>query len=643
MTLQLKIITLTGVVLAAMLLLAAGVLLTADRFGEIADNLYDNAFVGVHYAHKVEVGFVRFESAHPAGRTMTWTASDTQALGAMLDNLDIAIERAPSERERLLAQKVRRQLAPLLDKQVQARGRPDLETIDHALTRLVQKFADRALDLRTDADDLLVKLKTLLRWAIGVTLLVSVIGAGLLVMQIVPPLRALGRMIGVRAGVGDKRLLRRRDEIGAVARSLVSAQTQVDETLALLEERVASRTAELEGATKAAEAANVAKSVFLATMSHEIRTPLNGVLGMAQAMVGAELAPDQRERVDIIRQSGESLLAILNDLLDLSKIEAGKLELEEVEFELGVIVRGAHSAFTQLANAKGLSFGLSFEAARGVYRGDPTRVRQILYNLISNAIKFTLEGEVRVEVTRTPVGLKVVVSDTGPGMSPETISKIFAKFSQADASTTRRFGGTGLGLAICRELSEMMGGAVTVESREGAGSVFTVDLPMPRIRDEGEVDALAPEPEGATVCVEAPTQRPLRVLVAEDNPVNQLVVRTLLDQAGVVSQVVGNGSEAVAAWQQGDFDLVLMDVQMPEMDGPTAALEIRTREAAAGRPRIPIIALTANVMSHQLAAYRDAGMDDHVAKPIDIGALLRAMDRVLNGDPADDAVEERRA
>ena len=643
MTLQLKIITLTGVVLTAMLVLAAGVLLTADRFGEIADNLYDNAFVGVHYAHKVEVGFVRFESAHPAGRMMTWTASDTQALGAMLDNLDIAIERAPSDRERVLAQKVRRQLAPLLDKQVQARGRPDLETIDHALTRLVQKFADRALDLRTDADDLLVKLKTLLRWAIGVTLLVSVIGAGLLVLQIVPPLRALGRMIGVRAGVGDKRLLRRRDEIGAVARSLVSAQTQVDETLALLEERVASRTAELEGATKAAEAANVAKSVFLATMSHEIRTPLNGVLGMAQAMVGAELAPDQRERVDIIRQSGESLLAILNDLLDLSKIEAGKLELEEVEFELGVIVRGAHSAFTQLANAKGLSFGLSFEAARGVYRGDPTRVRQILYNLISNAIKFTLEGEVRVEVTRSPVGLKIVVSDTGPGMSPETISKIFAKFSQADASTTRRFGGTGLGLAICRELSEMMGGAVTVESREGAGSAFTVDLPMPRIRDEGEVDALAPDPEGATVCIEAPAERPLRVLVAEDNPVNQLVVRTLLDQAGVVSQVVGNGSEAVAAWEQGDFDLVLMDVQMPEMDGPTAALEIRAREAAAGRPRTPIIALTANVMSHQLAAYRDAGMDDHVAKPIDIGALLRVMDRALNGDPAGDDLEARRA
>ncbi|MGH6971141.1 MAG: sensor histidine kinase, partial [Caulobacteraceae bacterium] len=234
----------------------------------------------------------------------------------------------------------------------------------------------------------------------------------------------------------------------------------------------------------AAEAANEAKSAFLATMSYEIRTPLNGVLGMTQAMALDDLSCVQRERLEVIRQSGEALLAILNDVLDLSKIEAGRFELEEMEFDLGELMRGAHSAFTALANKKGLSFDLTVEAsARGVYLGDPTRVRQVLYNLISNALKFTDEGEVRVTAARLGEGLALTVSDTGVGIAPERLEALFDKFTQADASTTRRFGGTGLGLAICRELAHLMGGEIEVTSALGAGARFVVALPLAKVRE----------------------------------------------------------------------------------------------------------------------------------------------------------------
>ncbi len=375
-------------------------------------------------------------------------------------------------------------------------------------------------------------------------------------------------------------------------------------------------------AVKQAEAANVAKSAFLATMSHEIRTPLNGVLGMAQAMAADNLDPVQRERLDVIRQSGESLLAILNDILDLSKIEAGKLNLEEIEFDLGEIALGAHAAFTTLANKKGVSFDLNMDEAAGVYRGDPTRLRQILYNLVSNALKFTDTGEIRVKMTRVPNGLSLTVSDTGIGMSPDVVSNLFTKFGQADASTTRKYGGTGLGLAICRQLSEMMGGEILVTSTPGAGSTFTVLLPMVWI--SGPVAAAAhtmqetDEDDGEGV--------ELRVLAAEDNPINQLVLKTLLHQAGIDPVVVNNGAEALAAWKAGAFDLILMDVQMPVMDGPSATRAIRKAEAETGRSPIPIIALTANAMSHQIAEYLASGMDGHVAKPIEAAKLFAVLE-----------------
>ena len=413
-----------------------------------------------------------------------------------------------------------------------------------------------------------------------------------------------------------------RDEAGNPTRVVGSLQN-------ITERRAGVRA--LEEAKTAAEAANAAKSAFLATMSHEIRTPLNGVLGMAQAMAAGDLSDVQRERLDVVRQSGESLLAILNDLLDFSKIEAGKLELEEIEFDLAEIARGAYAAFTALANKKGLSFRLDIESAHGLYLGDPTRVRQILYNLISNALKFTDEGEISVTGDYDGARLLLEVSDTGIGMSHETVDGLFAKFTQADAATTRKFGGTGLGLAICKELALLMGGEVSARSVVGEGSTFRVALPMTRLGDAKADSALA--------VVEGPPQAlSMRVLAAEDNIVNRLVLKTLLHQIGIEPTIVENGALALEAYRRELWDLVLMDVQMPVMDGPTAVRAIRAFEIEAGRPRTPIIALTANAMSHQVAEYAAAGMDGHLAKPIETAKLFAVLSSVFEADENEEAL-----
>jgi signal transduction histidine kinase/CheY-like chemotaxis protein len=384
---------------------------------------------------------------------------------------------------------------------------------------------------------------------------------------------------------------------------------------------------ELERARDASELANQHKSAFLAMMSHEIRTPLNGVLGMVQAIEREPLPKHQRERLRIIGQSGETLLTILNDILDLSKIEAGKLALEVTDFDLAGVALNAQDGFKSLAEGKGLDFVLEVDpGARGTYRGDPVRVRQILYNLISNAVKFTSAGSVRVHIGLADDGVRLSVTDTGIGMAKDQIERLFDKFVQADASTTRRFGGTGLGLSICRQLCNAMGGRISVESEVDRGSCFTVDLPLARIA-ESEMAAAAPVRSGL-----ASSARPLKVLAAEDNEVNQLVLKTLLNQAGLVPVIVGDGEQAVTAWERENWDLILMDVQMPVMDGLTATRQIRQREAETGRRATPIIALTANAMAHQTESYFAAGMNGFVAKPIEAAQLFGAISAAVQGE-----------
>ncbi len=423
----------------------------------------------------------------------------------------------------------------------------------------------------------------------------------------------------------------RKDDIGELARAVVAFQDMTTENLlaTAAAEELRSNAETARRQTEAAEASNRAKSEFLAIMSHEIRTPLNGVLGMAQVMARDPLSKMQRERLEVIARSGESLLAILNDILDLSKIEAGKLELEEGEFDLEDLALGAHATFTAVANVKGLSFNLAIdEAAGGVYRGDSVRIRQIIYNLISNAVKFTESGHVHVNIDRWREGVRIAVRDTGVGIAPERIDAQFEKFVQADTSTTRKFGGTGLGLAICSELCKAMGGHIAVASVLGEGSEFVVSLPLERLREPSHT---APVAEDAAPAPLAPQRSDLRVLAAEDNPMNRLVLKTILAQVGVWPVIVEDGAAAVEAWRTQNWDLILLDVQMPVMDGPTAARTIRALEATAGSPPTPIIALTANAMSHQVAEYLAAGMTGFVAKPIKIPELLAAMTTAIDG------------
>jgi len=374
---------------------------------------------------------------------------------------------------------------------------------------------------------------------------------------------------------------------------------------------------------RAAESANRAKSDFLATMSHELRTPLNGVLGMAQALTKERLTDLQRERVKVIRRSSESLLAVLNDLLDLSKIEACALELEVTEFDLEHLVRGIVAAYQPLADKKGLSFAFEIEeAARGRYEGDSARIRRMLYSLADNAVKFTETGGVTLGVTREAGEVVFRVADTGIGIDPEDQAHLFEGFFQADGGRTRRYGGAGLGLAICREMTQLMGGAIEAISEPGKGAVFLLRLPLNPVAGEARV-----KPAPAPAASEAAE---IRVLAAEDNATNQLVLKTLLAQAGIIPTLVENGQQALEAFQTQIWDVILMDIQMPVLDGVAATHAIREIERAQGRRRTPIIAVTANAMTHQVAEYEAAGMDAMVAKPIDVPTLFAAIEKALS-------------
>ena len=387
----------------------------------------------------------------------------------------------------------------------------------------------------------------------------------------------------------------------------------------------ASVAAERERARQEAVEASQAKSRFLANMSHEIRTPMNGILGMAELLQATPLDATQARYVQAVSTAAHALHGLLGDILDLSKIEEGKVRLERVDFDPAHLLAGVATIYRELGLARGVAVRTTI-ALQALPRvsGDPTRLRQVVTNLLGNALKFTDAGSVTLsaEPVPGPAGdgrpwIRVAVSDTGIGMAPEQVDRLFRRFSQADSSTTRRFGGSGLGLVICKHLVALMGGAIHAQSAPGQGSRFWFELPL-----EAALDTAPAGAEGADA---AP--RPARVLVVEDNPVNRLVVQAMLDQLGMTVVLANDGAEALAAFEQHAVDLVLMDCQMPVMDGYEATRRIRA--SGHRRAQVPVIALTAHAFAEDRQRCEAAGMNDYLPKPVTSEALARVLRRHL--------------
>lgn len=378
-------------------------------------------------------------------------------------------------------------------------------------------------------------------------------------------------------------------------------------------------------ARDAAEAASRAKGEFLANMSHEIRTPLNGVTGVAQVLARSSLTPAQREMVQLIENSATTLERLLSDILDLSRVESGRVRIEAEPFDLAEAVKATAALSELRAREKGVTFNLDIAAdARGGVVGDAGRLKQILFNLLGNAVKFTKTGGVSLTVSRDgsvcPPVYSFEVRDTGVGFDPAFAERLFRRFEQEDGSITRQFGGSGLGLAISRDLAELMGGRLQARSQPDQGSVFTLTLPLPRAEEH-----CMTQWEAAPAFIDSQASRPIRVLLAEDHPTNQKVVQLMLATMDVELTCVDNGQEAVDAMSSGRFDLVLMDMQMPVMDGLTAIRLIREREQAGTQAATPVFTLSANAMHEHVQASIAAGADRHLTKPITASVLLGAV------------------
>jgi signal transduction histidine kinase/ActR/RegA family two-component response regulator len=474
----------------------------------------------------------------------------------------------------------------------------------------------------------------------GVVLAVAAVISLFTIRVLGRPLRYLQQGItAVRKGKLEQiQVSRTGDEIEYLGESfnqmidaLTSSQGEIRRHQELLEQRIRQRTEELEEAMLRAQAANEAKSEFLANMSHELRTPMAGILGMLDVTLESELPEEHRDQLETAQRCAYSLLALLNDILDLSKIESGRMGLEQIPFDIRIVLQDCVRSFQPRADESGIDLVCQVSpAVPEEVAGDPLRLRQIFANLLSNAIKFTQQGHVRVTLDATPakggeIQIRFVVEDTGIGIPPEKLPLIFEKFTQVDGSVSRKFGGTGLGLAITRKLVEMHHGEITVESEPDKGSTFTVNFrcTVPQPAPEN-----APASAAGRDAKESREGAPVRVLVVEDNHVNQKVVTTVLRKRGFAVVLANNGVEALELLEHDDrYGLVIMDVQMPVMDGLEATRRIRLNPKW---QKLPILAMTAHAMNGDREKCLSAGMNGYISKPVHPSHLLSIMDEYMS-------------